>query len=81
MRRVAILALTLAATLARAAGDRPRLPREHHDDDRDHEPRRRAPPTPPLRRPVYDTLSLETRDALATAAALAQRAPRARARL
>ena len=32
---------------------------------------------PPLRRPVYDTLSLETRDALATAAALAQRAARA----
>ena len=44
-------------------------------------PRPRAPSSraadPPLRRPVYDTLSLETRDALATAAALAQRAARA----
>ena len=37
-----------AAMLARAAGDRPRLPREHHDDDRDHESRRRARRPPPF---------------------------------
>ena len=94
MRRVAILALALAATLTLAAGDRPRLPREYdHDDDDDDdddfhvspeeparvEPRRRAPPIPPVRRPSYYApyLPPETRDALATAAALAQRAARA----